>query len=112
MFPKADLVDTKVVDDQILGKSFMPGGTMAHYKRGTVEFDEFVAKTSEAALLLPDWNKALAGSKLVPSFGGYFGKDGDRPVFVFAKGNWIVGIVGLNEQDADTQARVLATRVD
>ncbi len=110
-FVKANLVETKVVDSEMLGKKFMPGGTLAHYKRGAVEYDEFLAKTSDAALLLPDWSKALADSKLVPSFGGYFGKDGDRPVFVFAKGNWIVGIAGLPEKDADAEARILASRV-
>jgi hypothetical protein len=111
-FPKTNLVDTKVVDTQLLGKSFMPGGTMAHYKKGAVEYDMFLARTSSGALLLPDWNKALADSKLVPSFGGYFGMDAGRPVFVFAKGDWVAGIVGLSEKDADAEARILATRIE
>jgi hypothetical protein len=104
-------VETKVVDSQLLGKKFMPGGTLAHYKRGSVEYDMFLARTPDAALLLPDWSRALTGSKLVPSFGGYFGQDGGRPVFVFAKGTWIVGIAGLAEKEADTKARLLATRI-
>lgn len=111
-FPRTNLVDTKVVDTEIMGKTFMPGGTIAHYKKGAVEYDMFLARTSDAALLLPDWNKALAGSKLVPSFGGYFGQDGGRPVFVFSKGSWIAGIAGLSEKDADAEARILATRIE
>jgi hypothetical protein len=111
LFPKTNLVETKVVDSQLLGKKFMPGGTLAHYKRGSVEYDMFLARTPDAALLLPDWSRALTGSKLVPSFGGYFGQDGGRPVFVFAKGTWIVGIAGLAEKEADTKARLLATRI-
>ncbi|MDR3699694.1 MAG: hypothetical protein P4L56_08685 [Candidatus Sulfopaludibacter sp.] len=111
LFPKTNLVETKVVDSQLLGKKFMPGGTLAHYKRGSVEYDMFLARTPDAALLLPDWSQALTDSKLIPSFGGYFGHDAGRPVFVFAKGTWIAGIAGLGEKEADTEARLLATRI-
>ena len=111
-FPKANLVETKVVDDQLLGKKFMPGGTLAHYKNGSVEYDMFIARSAKAAYLLPDWSSALTNAKLVPSFGGYFGDDNGRPVFVFSKGSYIAGIVGLSEKDADAEARTLATRIE
>ncbi|SPE39068.1 exported hypothetical protein [Candidatus Sulfopaludibacter sp. SbA3] len=111
-FPKTDLVETKVIDSELMGKKFMPGGTLAHYKRGTVEFDMFVAKTTDGAYLLPDWSKVLTDAKLVASFGGYYGTDAGRPVFVFARGKWIVGIAGLQEKDADAEARVLANRIE
>jgi hypothetical protein len=114
-FPKDNLVDTEVVAKDLLGKSFMPGGTIAHYKKGSREFDMFVGKLpspTDAALLLLDWKKALTGAKLIPSFGGYFGMDGKRPVFVFPKGNWIAGVAGLPEKEADLQARGLASRLD
>jgi hypothetical protein len=114
-FPTANLVDSAVVDKQLLGKPFMPGGTLAHYKKGKAEYEMFVAKlptATDAAVILPDWRKALTDSKLVPSFGGYFGRDADRPVFVFSKGAWIAGIVGLPEKDADVQARALAAKLD
>ena len=109
--PKTGLVESHVVDTPLLGKSFMPGGTMGHYKVGKQEFDMFVAKlpsAQDAAFLLPDWSKALANSALVPSFGGYFGDNGGKPVFVFPKGSWIAGVVGLPQKEADTQARALA----
>lgn len=114
-FPQANLVDAKVVDDHLLGKSFMPGGTLAHYKKGKTEYDMFVARmpsATDAAVLLPDWRKALADAKLVPWFGGYFGQDNGRPVFVFTKDVWIAGVVGLPEKEADLQARALAARLD
>jgi len=38
-FPSPNLVDTKVVDKQLLGKPFMPGGTLAHYKKGKTEYE-------------------------------------------------------------------------
>ena len=110
-FPKANLVKTEVVDRELMGKPFMPGGTLAHYKKGKTEYQMFVAQfpnATEAAIVLPDWRKALAGSKLIPWFGGYFGTDNGRPVFVFSKGAWIAGIAGLPEKEADLQARILA----
>ncbi len=114
-FPQTNLVDTKVVDVHLLGKSFMPGGTVAQYKKGKTEYELFVARlptATDAAVLLPDWRKALVDAKLVPSFGGYFGQDNGRPVFVFTKGVWVAGVVGLPEKDADLQARALAARLD
>lgn len=113
-FPRANQVDSKVVQKELLDKPFMPGGTLVHYKRGKVEFDMFLAKlpsAEDAAILLLDWKKAMADAKLIPSFGGYFGKDGNRPVFVFPKGPWIAGVVGLPEKDADTQSRILAGQI-
>jgi hypothetical protein len=114
-FPKANLVDTKVVDKELIGKPFMPGGTVAHYKKGKDEYDMFITRLAtplDAAILLPDWSKALTGARLIPSFGGYFGRDAGRPVFVFAKGAWIAGIAGLGEKEADAAARVLASQID
>ncbi|MGH7246706.1 MAG: hypothetical protein ACREH9_01245 [Pseudomonadota bacterium] len=114
-FPKANLISTEVVDSQLMGKSFMPGGTLARYKKGKTEYEMFAAKLPsavDAAILLPDWNKALAGAKFLASFGGYFGQDSGRPVFVFTKGAWIAGIAGLPESAADPQARILAAQLD
>jgi hypothetical protein len=114
-FPKENLVESKVVDDHIMGKPFLPGGTIAHYKKGGKEYDLFVTKVkspTDAAIALLDYKKGLTDSKLVASFGGYFGKDGDRPVFVFSKGSWIAGVAGLSEKEADLQGRVLAGKLD
>jgi hypothetical protein len=105
----------EVIPKALLGKSFMPGGTLATYKKGTKEYRVFVTKLKDpttAAILLLDWKKVLQGAKLVPSFGGYFGMDGGQPVFVFTKGQWMAGTVGLTEKEADAEARVLATRLN
>lgn len=113
-FPTVNLVKTEVVDQQLMGKPFMPGGTLAHYKKGKLEYEMFVGKlptANDAAILLSDWRAALTDAKLVPSFGGYFGKDAGRPVFVFAKGPWIAGIAGLSEKEADQQGRALAAQL-
>lgn len=114
-FPKTNLVETQVVDKELMGKPFMPGGTLARYKKGKTEYEMFVARlpsAMDAAILLPDWRKALTDAKVIPSFGGFFGQDGGRPVFVFAKGTWVAGIAGLPEKEADAQARLLAAELD
>lgn len=113
--PLTDRLNTEVVDNHLLGKSFMPGGTLAHYKSGKTEYSMFVARlpnAQAAAFLLPDWSKALTGAKIIPSFGGYFGQDTGQPVFVFAKSVWIAGVAGLPEKDANLAARTLATHLD
>jgi len=110
-FSKTNLLNTQVIDKELLGKSFMPGGTLAHYKKGKLDYEMFAAQlpsATDAAILLLDWKKALNDAHLVPSFGGYFGDDAGRPVFVFAKGSWIAGTAGLPEKQADAQARILA----
>jgi hypothetical protein len=109
--PRTNQVATEVIADHLLGKSFMPGGTLGHYRNGKDEYELFVRKLAsplDAALLLPEWQKALKDSKLVPAFGAYTGDEGGRPVFVFAKGAWIPVIAGLNEKQADLPARSLA----
>lgn len=114
-FPQTNLVETKVIDKELLGKPFMPGGTLAHYKNGKSEYDMFVCKLSSAtaaAVLLPDWRKALGDAKFVASFGGYFGDDAGKPVFVFTKGPWVAGIVGLPQAEADLESRTLALRLN
>lgn len=114
-FPKANLIGTEVQDKELMGKTFMPGGTLARYKKGAIGYELFVARlpsATDAAILLLDWKKALADAKLVPSFGGYFGEDAGRPVFVFSKGSWIAGVAGLPEKQADAQARLLAAELD
>ena len=114
-FSSANLVKAEVVDKELLGKPFMPGGTLAHYKKGKKQYEMFVAKlptSTDSAILLLDWHKALTNSKLVPSFGGYFGEDAGRPVFVFSKGAWIAGIAGLPEKEAGLEARTLAAHLN
>ena len=114
-FPKTDMVDSKVIDKELMGKTFMPGGTLAHYKKGKTEYDMFVcqfATPTAAAVVLPDWRNALTDAKFEASFGGYFGQDAGKPVFVFTKGTWLAGVSGLPEKEADLEARTLATRLN
>jgi hypothetical protein len=56
--------------------------------------------------------KGTGGREYEPSFGGYYGHDAGRPIFVFTKGAWIAGIAGLPEKAADAEARKLAKALD
>lgn len=113
-FPQANLVSSEVVESQLLGKAFMPGGTIARYKKGKTEYQMFVARAADAsaaAVILGEWRSALANPQFVASFGGYFGGEAPAQVFVFTKGEWIAGVVGLDREQADAAARPLAVRL-
>jgi hypothetical protein len=114
-FPSTDLLQTSVVEKEIAGKPFMPGGTVAKYRKGKTEYEMFVARAASpthAAIALSDWRKVLTDPKLVASFGGYMGQDNGVPTFVFSKGQWIAGVRGLSDKQADLAARTLAARLD
>lgn len=114
-FPATDRIEVKVVEDHLLGKDFLPGGNIARYRKGKQEYEMFLIRASvpeAAALMLIDYKKRLENPKIIAHFGGYYGKDGDRMVFVFAKGPWFAGVVGLPEKEADLAARELAARLN
>ena len=114
-FPKPNQVQTEVVAEHLMGKPFLPGGTIARYKKGAAEYEMFLAKLAsptDAAIALLDWKKTLTDPQLIPAFGAYYGKDGGRPVFVFTKGLWVAGIAGLELKDADPPARILAGQIE
>jgi hypothetical protein len=112
--PQANLISSEFVDSQLLGKVFMPGSTIARYRKGKAECQMFVARAanaSAAAVILSQWRSTISNPQFVASFGGYFGADGPAQVFVFTKGEWIAGVVGLDREQADAVARLLAARL-
>jgi hypothetical protein len=113
-FPQANLISSEIVGSNLLGKPFMPGGTIARYRKGKVEYQMFVARAvsaSAAAVILSQWRSAISNPQFVASFGGYFGADAAVQVFVFTKGEWIAGVIGLDREQADAVARPLAARL-
>ncbi len=114
-FPRANQVEAKVVEDRLLGHEFLPGGNIAHYKLGKQEYDLILIRTkspTDAAVLLLDFKKKLTSPKLIAHFGGYFGNDGATPAFLFAKNEWLCGVIGLPLADADARAREFAGRLN
>ncbi len=113
--PLENRVSADVVPDHMLGRDWLPGGTLGHYKKGVKEWDLILVKadspTASAGWLL-DYKKELVDSKVVPSFGGFFGSDKGRPAFVFTKGAWFAAVMGLPEAEADAVARPFALRIN
>ncbi len=113
-FPKDGQVSMELVADRLLGKDFLPGGNLAAYERDGKNYQQFLitTKTADSAALLGLKIKtALTDAKFVPSFGGYFGRDGETPWFIFPKGKYVAGVVGLPEAEADIVARDFAARI-
>lgn len=104
----------QVVQDHLLGISALPGGTIADYEAGGKKYQLFVIETDtaqDAAILLLDVKGALKDPAYISYMGGYFGSDGDGPVYVFAKKTYLAGVAGLAEDKADPIARQLAAQL-
>ena len=104
----------QLVPDHLLGRDFMPGGNLADYKSAAGEYQMFLlqaAGAQAAAFNLLDWKTALPDAKYLAHMGGYFGMDHGKPIYVFAKGAYLAGIVGLSEEKADPLARIFAARL-
>jgi len=114
-FQLADRVSLRLVDDHVLGKDFLPGGNIAEYRRKGKTYQQFLVRSTSAesaALLMFDFKGHLKDSKYLAHMGGYFGLDGSTPVYMFQKGVFLAGFVGLPEKDADVLARQFAARLD
>ena len=112
--PPAGLLSSKVVPDHILDLPKMPGGSLGEYEAKGQKFQMFVidADTNQkAAFLLVDIKSGLKDTEYLAHMGGYFGLDGARPVYAFAKLHYLAGVVGLPKDAADPIARVLASRL-
>ena len=104
----------KLVPDHLLGKDFMPGGNLADYTTENGTFQMFLLEAADAknaAFMLLDWNGAIPNAKYLAHMGGYFGLDQGKPIYVFSKGPYLAGIVGLPQEKADIEARRFAERL-
>ena len=114
LLPSLGRVSAKVVPDHILDEPKLPGGSLGEYAVGSKRYRLFVVESDNAqnaALMLLDMKSALQNPEYLPNFGGYFGSHGTQPVFVFAKLQYLAGVAGLPQQDAEPIARTLAARL-
>ncbi len=110
-FSKAGLVEAKVVASNLGGKDFMPGGNFAEYEADGKKYQVFFTirrNQQQATFLSMDYRDVLADYKFIPHFGGFFGMDGDVPTLVFPKEKYVVGVTGLDLEDADQAGRLIA----
>jgi hypothetical protein len=114
LLPTKGLKHSGIVMDHIGGLRKLPGGTLGDYETGGKKYQVFLIDAGgnqAAAFLLLDAKADLTNPEYLASFGGYFGASADRPVFVFAKGRYLAGIVGLPKDQADPIARTLGARL-
>lgn len=114
-FPSAGQTKMELVPEKLLGRDFLPGGNLAEYetKKGR-KYQQFLLKAKDpqaAALLLFDFKNSLTQTKYIAYMGGYTGDDKGQPVYVFAKGPYLAGFIGLPEAEADVLARQFAARL-
>lgn len=112
--PLTGRTSAQVVQDHLLGIAKMPGGTLGEYETGGKKYQLFIIETDtaqKAAFLLVDMKDALTGPEYLAHMGGYFGANGTRPIYAFAKLQYLAGVVGLTKDEADPIARQLAARL-
>lgn len=113
-FPSAGQVKMQLIPDHLLSKDFMPGGNLADYRTDLGEYQMFLLDAPDvrgAAFMLLDWKTAIPEAKYLPNMGGYYGKDNGKTFYIFAKGAYLAGILGLPEEKADVEARRFAARL-
>ncbi len=114
-FPSANRVSHEIVDNHLLGKDFLPGGNLAAYERDGKKYQQFLINCEspdQATFLMMDFKNEFRDAKFLGHFGGYFGFDGDTPVLLFPRNNYLAGIVGLPQDEADLVARDFAARLN
>jgi hypothetical protein len=114
-FPSTNQVKIEIVDNHLLGKDFLPGGNLADYEREGKKYQQFLitaGSPDQATFLMMDFKGQLRDAKFIGHFGGYFGLDGETPVLMFPRNNFLAGIVGLPQEEADLVARDFAARLN
>lgn len=110
-FHKDGLVEARVVEANLGGKEFMPGGNFAEYERDGKQYQVFFTlrrNADQAMFLSMDYRDALAEAKFIPHFGGFYGMDGDTPTLIFQKNRYLVVVTGLELEEADQAGRLIA----
>ena len=114
LLPFLNRTGARVVPDHLLGKSQLPGGTIGDYDEDGRKYQLFIVETpsaQDAAIMLLDLKVSLTDPAYLAWIGGYFGTDAGKPVYVFARLKYLAGVVGLPEDLADPEARILASHL-
>lgn len=111
---KEGQISAQFVEDRLLGIAALPGGNIAEYRKNGKSYRQFLLKAPSVALgavYLSDIKDAMTDPKFVASFGGYFGELNQEPAFVFTKGEYVTGFLGLSREEADAAGRIAAARI-
>ena len=114
LFPPAGRVATQVYPDHMMNKQFLPGGTMAEYRGDRGEYRAFVVHLMDgkkASFLLDDYKKVLQNPDYSAEKATCFGTDNGQMTYVFVRGPYLAGIVGLPKDQAEAAAHQLADKL-
>lgn len=110
-FPLTGRIAIKEVPNHLFNNQAFPSGILADYK-GYQLFLMRTASNQKAAFLLLDYKKTLQAPRYLANMGGFYGNDSTgRPNYVFAKGPFLAGVLGLAQEQADPIAREFAGRI-
>jgi hypothetical protein len=110
-FPVTGRTSITDMHDHAFHNPKLPPGVVAEYD-GYQLFLIRTASNQKAAFLLMDYKKMLQMPKYLPNMGGFYGMDSvNKPNYVFAKGPFLAGVVGLDQEKADPVARTFAGRI-
>lgn len=113
-FPKPNRKSIEVVPSRLLGYSFLGGGNLASYEAAKKTYKLFTIRCrnpQQAGSYIFDIKSQLKEPRFVASYGGYFSDMPEGPLFVFARGSYIAGIVGLSEPEAIEAGKEFAARL-
>lgn len=115
VLPKTGLQSSRVVPDHLLDVPKMPGGSLGEYAVKGKKYQLFIVDAGtnqKAAFLLLDLKATLHSPEYISYMGGYAGSDGNRNIYVFAKKQYLAGVVGLSKSEADPIAIELASHLN
>lgn len=114
-FPSAHRKQVQVIEKQLLGLPYLGGGNLAEYDTGKQQYKLLLIRcrnATQAGSYIFDIKNQMNSPTFVASYGGYFdAKTAAGPLFVFAKGSYIGGVVGLSEADAIQAGKEFAARI-
>jgi hypothetical protein len=115
VLPKAGRLTSRLVPDHILDVAKMPGGSLGEYSVKGKKYQIFIidaGTNQKAVFLLLDLKATLHAPDYIAYMGGYVGSDGQRDIYVFAKKQYLAGVVGLSKAAADPIAIELASHLN
>jgi hypothetical protein len=113
-FPSADRKSMSVVSAPLLGMEILAGGNLAEYAKGDKQWKLFTIRcrnATQAGSYLFTIKAELKDPKFVASYGGYFAQTPQGGLLVFAKNQYVAGIVGLDEAEAIETGKLFGARL-
>ena len=113
-FPSLNRKTITVVEAPMLGLPYLAAGNLAHYEGAGKPYKLLTIRcrsAQQAGAYIFDIKNQMKDPKFVASYGGYFSQTSAGPLFVFAKGAYLGGILGLPEDEAIQAGKDFAARI-